>query len=364
MRNLARLRQTLSSRLKSTTLFTRIAVGNAAVIIFGAVAGTLLTRHLTDAAADIWLIFLFASIGISISVVVNFWIIHAALSPLKDLRQIVDGIQEGTKGVDDLILTNPDPDLELLASALGSLIKQLEASNRWLRTLSKRTINAQEEERKRIARSLHDDTGQALSMLIINLERLENRLSDDEAEIKNQINNARKLGSGILDELRKIISGLRPSILDDLGLISAIRWYARTNLEQAGINVIFDVPDEELKLPGVLKTTLFRITQEALSNIIRHAQAQNAVIRLTKNEKQVYLLIEDDGKGFDIQKILDAATKEHHWGLVGIQERVDLVGGEFRITPGPRGGTRMEILAPIIFSSEFVDGKNSYTISR
>jgi two-component system sensor histidine kinase UhpB len=355
MRDLARLRQTLSSRLRSTTLFTRIAVGNAVVIIFGAIAGTLLTRHLTDVAADIWLIFIFATIGLSISVAVNFWIIHAALTPLKDLRQIVDGIQAGTKGVDDLKLTNPDPDLELLASALGSLITQLEASNRWLRTLSKRTINAQEEERKRIARSLHDDTGQALSMLIINLERLEHLLSHN-AELKDQVSNAHKLAAGILDELRKIISGLRPSILDDLGLISAIRWYARTNLEQAGINIVIDAPDEEFNLPGVLKTTLFRITQEAVSNIIRHSQAQNAMISLTKNEKQVYLFIEDDGKGFDIQKVLDGATKEHHWGLVGIQERVDLVGGEFRVKAAHRSGTRMEVTAPIIPRSELVDG--------
>jgi signal transduction histidine kinase len=193
-------------------------------------------------------------------------------------------------------------------------------------------------------------------MLIINLERLENRLSQDDAELKDQVSNAHKLAARILDELRKIISGLRPSILDDLGLISAIRWYARTNLEQAGINVIIDAPDEEFKLPGFLKTTLFRITQEAVSNIIRHSRAQNAMISMTKNEKQVYLLIEDDGKGFDIQKVLDAATKEHHWGLVGIQERLDIVGGEFQVKAAPRGGTRMEVTAPIISRSELVDG--------
>lgn len=351
-----RVRFLLSSRLRSTSLFTRIAIGNAVVIVFGAIAGTLLTRHLTDVAADFWLIVLFATLGIALSVAVNFWIIRAALKPLHELRQMVENIQSGTSTVESLVLTNPDPDLELLAAALSSLIRQLDTSNRWLRMLSERAINAQEEERKRIARSLHDDTGQALSMLIINLERLENRITENNADLKVQVSKARRLAVSILNELRKIISGLRPSILDDLGLIPAIRWYARTNLEHAGINVLIDAPDEEIDLPGVLKTTLFRITQEAVSNIIRHSQACNAAISLTNNEKQVYLVIEDDGQGFNMQRALREATEEHHWGLIGIQERVDLVGGEFRVTPGPGGGTRLEVSAPLVLRRELVDG--------
>jgi two-component system, NarL family, sensor histidine kinase UhpB len=347
-----RIRQRINDRLRSTTLFTRIALGNAIVIVFGAIAGTLLTRHLTDVAADIWLIIFFATLGIWLSVVVNFWIIRTALKPLHELRRIVEGIQVGSASVEQLNLTNPDPDIELLATALSSLITQLESSNQRLRALSERAIHVQEEERKRIARSLHDDTGQALSTLIFNLERLENRFHESESEMRDQVGNARKLAANMLNELRKVISGLRPSVLDDLGLIPAIRWYARTNLEGAGVNVTIDAREEGFELPGGLSTTLFRISQEAVANIIRHAQAKNVLISLKKNEKQVYLVIKDDGRGFDPSQALDEATRVQHWGLLGIQERADLIGGEFRISSAPAGGSLLEVIFPIEPSNE------------
>lgn len=342
--------------LRSTSLFTRIAIGNAIVIVIGAIAGTLLTRHLTDVAADFWLITLFATLGIILSVAMNFWIIRKALKPLNELRGIVDGIQTGSASIEQLHLTNPDPDIELLAEALASLIKQIETSNQRLRALSENAIDAQEDERKRIARSLHDDTGQALSMLIINLERLENRLSDDESGLSDQVAGARKLAANTLNELRKIISGLRPSILDDLGLVPAIRWYARTNLEGGGVKVEFDAPEEGFELPGGVRTTLFRIAQEAVSNILRHAKAAHVWIKLQKNEKQVYLSITDDGQGFDSARAMDEAADAQHWGLVGIQERVDLIGGEFRISSATGKGTHLEISIPLNSQSEIADG--------
>jgi two-component system, NarL family, sensor histidine kinase UhpB len=356
MTGTTQIRQRIEDRLKSTTLFTRIAIGNAVVIVVGAIAGTLLTRHLTDVAADIWLIILFAALGIGLSVAVNFWLIRTALRPLDELRSIVYGIQQGSATVEELKLTNPDPDIELLAAAMGSLIKQLESSNLRLRALSERAIHVQEEERKRIARSLHDDTGQALSTLIIKLERLENRLPGNEPDLKDQVSSAGKLASGTLNELRKVITGLRPSILDDLGLIPAMRWYARTNLEAAGVNVTMDAEEEGSELPGSLSTTLFRITQEAVNNIIRHAQAKNVQLCLKRNEKHVYLQIKDDGVGFDPSKEFDEATKLQHWGLIGIRERADLIGGDFRISSIPPDGTLMEVIIPLEPKSEIEDG--------
>jgi two-component system sensor histidine kinase UhpB len=356
MSGATRIRQRFFDLLRSTSLFTRIALGNAIVIVIGAVAGTLLTRHLTDAAADIWLITLFATLGILLSVAVNFWIIRTALKPLHELRSLVGEIQTGIATIDQLQLTNPDPDIDLLAAALVSLIKQIEKSNQSLRALSENAINAQEDERKRIARSLHDDTGQALSMLIINLERLENRLSNDELEVKDQVSKTRNLAANTLNELRKIISGLRPSILDDLGLVPAIRWYARSNLEGAGVKVMIDAPEEGFELSGGLRTTLFRISQEAIGNILRHAQAHNVWLKLQKNEKQVYLSIKDDGQGFNPSNVLSEATKAQHWGLIGIQERVDLIGGEFRISSQAGEGSHLEIIIPLNSNHEIEDG--------
>ena len=180
----------------------------------------------------------------------------------------------------------------------NSLITQLEASNQQLRILSEQAINAQEEERKRIARSLHDDTGQSLSTLLINLERLEKHIPADNNELVTRLSSIRQMAANSLDGLRSIIYDLRPAILDDLGLLPAIRWYARTNLEEAGIQAELNFPDELPSLPPRLTTTLFRIAQEGVNNIIRHSQARTAVITLGVGENEVYLQIKDDGHGF------------------------------------------------------------------
>ena len=231
------------------SIFQRIAIGNSIIIVIGAVAGTLITRHLAIEAADLGLIALFATIGILLSLAINSWLISRALRPLRELRQMVDEIQT-VKPVDSkLLLQKSDPDICQLSAALDALVSQLEKRNRQLRALSEQVINAQEEERKRIALSLHDDTGQALSMLIINLERLENRLPDDRLELQKKLAASRQLASHALQELMKIVRDLRPTILDNLGLVPAIRWYARSNLE-AGWHPCRDRCDRRWRIPA------------------------------------------------------------------------------------------------------------------
>ncbi len=339
----SRLRQ----RLLSISIFTRIAIGNSLIIVLGAVGGTLITRHLTGEAADAWLIFFFALVGVTTSVLVNFFIVKAALDPLHQLRRFVDHLQSGKASISQLALKNPDPDIHQLATALSSLILKLEDTNNQLRRLSEQVINAQEEERKRIARSLHDDTGQALSMLIIDLERLENRIPQEPLELHTRLSKARQLATDTLNELRKTVHGLRPTILDDLGLIPAIRWYARSNLEEAGIQVEVDTPINPSSIPPRLSTTLFRIAQEAINNIVRHSQAQKAVITLSYNNGKICLQIEDDGRGFDTTQSPKEAMRMQHWGLIGIQERAELVGGTFKISSEPDHGTHLEVTVPL-----------------
>ena len=362
---LSRLRKRILS-LKGAYLclpiFYRITLGNSLIIILGAIGGTLLTRHLAGRAADLWLIILFASIGITLIVLINGWIIRTALRPLHELRAAVDQLQAGQVSIDAHLLQGTDPDIQQLALSLDAMVKQLEERNLKLRALSKRAINAQEEERKRIARSLHDDTSQALSMLIINLERLENRLPDRYAPLRDlwpraeqegvvdlqaELSSARQLAMNTLKELRKVIYGLRPTMLDDLGLLPAIRWYARSHLEGAGVRVEFQTPDEILPLSSELKTTLFRIAQEAINNIARHAQAQSAVIRLSQNGQKIYLQVEDDGQGFDVAQTSGQALRLQRLGLLGIQERAELVGGEVTVASRPGQGTRLQISVPL-----------------
>jgi two-component system sensor histidine kinase UhpB len=344
--------------ISNTSLYTRIAIGNSVIIIIGAVGGTIITHFFTERGIELLSILLLALAGITVSVLLNLWIVRTALHPLFELRQFVDGFDLVETSQPGLALTNPDPETDLLAASLSTLIEQLERSNHQLRLLSKRAINAQEEERKRIARHLHDETAQSLSSLIINLERLEKRFPEDEQGFKTQLNAARQLSSSILAELRNIIHGLRPAILDDLGLIPAIRWYARSNLERAGIKVDIQAPDEPLSLPPDLKTTLFRIAQEGINNIVRHSGASSAKINLGSDKNEIYLWLQDDGSGFQVAQNQREAIRMRHWGLVGIQERVDLVNGRFSVISDPQKGSRIEVYIPLPENEEVFDGQN------
>lgn len=343
------------TRLKRTPIFYRIAIGNAVIIAVGALLGTFLTRFLANITTTLWHFVLFASIGILVSVALSFFIIQASLRPLRQLRQIVNSIQAGQAGVAQLSLGETDPDIQHLTTALNSLITQLETSNQQSRLLSERAINAQEEERKRIARSLHDDTGQSLSTLIINLERLENHLPAQAVELKDRLKSIREMASESLACLRSIIYDLRPAILDDLGLLPSIRWYARTNLEEAGIQVKLEFPDELPALPQTLTTTLFRIVQEGVTNVIRHSQAKNVCIALGLRANDVYLRIDDDGRGFETARMGDEAFYQQHWGLVGMQERIELVGGTLSIRSDPAHGTTLLANAPIMKETAGID---------
>jgi two-component system sensor histidine kinase UhpB len=341
------------TRLSRLSLFRRIVIGNAVIIVFGAVIGTLVTRHLAQQAADWWLITLFAAGGIALSLLVNFWIVGAALNPLRDLGRLAKHLQSGDPTVE---LKNPDPYTTRMANTLRSLFLQLEERNRELRALSERAINAQEEERRAIAQSLHDDTGQALSMLIIHLDRIDERIQPRQKELKQQVADARDLAANALTELRRILSGLRPAILDDLGLVPAIRWFARSNLEKVGICVVVKAPGIPLELSPAITTTLFRIVQEAVSNIVRHAGAGSVTIVLQLNGGIVQLRIEDDGRGFDPGHASRDAVELQRLGLLGIRERAELLGGQIQIESAPEKGTRLQVSIPLGGTG----GENSY----
>jgi two-component system sensor histidine kinase UhpB len=338
---------TLRARLSRLTLFQRIAIGNALIIIFGAVFGTLITRHLAQQAADWWLILLFASGGVLLSLTLNFFIVLAALRPLSDLGRLAKRLQSGEVSDQPAQLRNPDPYTSRMADTLQSLFLQLEERNRELRALSERTITAQEQERRDIAQGLHDDTGQALSMLIIQLDRLDERLPGGNPELKKHVAETRHLAANALTELRRILAGLHPAILDDLGLGPAIRWYARTHLEGAGLHVVVKTPNRPLELPPPITATLFRIVQEAGANILHHASAKSATVILGVGAGQVELRVEDDGRGFDPQRASRDAVELQKLGLLGIRERAELLGGQVRIESAPGKGTRLGVTIPL-----------------
>jgi two-component system sensor histidine kinase UhpB len=344
MRTIARKSQSIFNQLQSLSIYQKIAIGNSIIIIAGAIGGTLLTRHLTDRAADFSLIVLFASIGILLSMLINFLMLNSALRPLRELGRLADLLSLENTYLPSKVLET-DPDIARLAKTLDSLIHQLEQRNVQLRALSERAINAQEEERQRIARSLHDDTGQAISTILFKLESLETQLPQGD-RCAEELSKTRDLASATLKELKKIISDLRPSVLDDLGLVPAIRWYARSNLESAGISLDFQAPESIDQIPPEITTTLFRISQEAINNIVKHSQAKKVNICLLQENDRIIVRIDDHGIGFIPAKNGQATASPQHWGLTGIKERVELVGGEVEISSAPGKGTQIHVSVP------------------
>ncbi|MEJ2597993.1 MAG: sensor histidine kinase [Anaerolineales bacterium] len=319
---------------------------NSVIIVIGAIIGTLLTRHLT-LVGNLWLTPLLLSLGILLLLLVNYRIIKTSLHPLRDFRDAVDRVKNGQTTLLETPSMRSDPDIHQLVLSVNSMLARLELRTKQLQALSERIITAQEEERRRIARSLHDDTSQTVSTLLMQLERLENELPEGREDLRIRLADAHRLVSNMLEDLRKNIWDLRPTILDDLGLIPAIRWYARMRLQEIGIQLNFEL-GENIRLEPYLETMLFRITQEALTNILRHAEAKMVTIRLRWENDRVCLDIEDDGRGFDVEQTAGEALSRKQLGLLGIQERVSLVGGHAVVESSPGHGAHLHVSVPLL----------------
>jgi signal transduction histidine kinase len=220
--------------------------------------------------------------------------------------------------------------------------------------LLERLISAQEEERRRIARELHDEAGQALTMMMMDLARAADALPEGATEAREKLTQSRALAAQTLAELRKMIYDLRPEVLDQLGLVPAMRSYVRSRLEAENVKtrLRFVGLDQERLSPEV-EITLFRIVQEAVTNIIRHSGASEVDIEVVRKGSIVTATVSDDGKGFDAEAALQAPES---WGLRGIRERVAVVGGELSIESGPGRGTRIRISIPVPDEQEFANG--------
>jgi signal transduction histidine kinase len=210
-------------------------------------------------------------------------------------------------------------------------------------SLLRMVITAQEDERKRIARELHDDTSQNLAVLVMGLESAIQALRAGGSPPR--LEEVKALAVHALEEVHRLIFDLRPSVLDDLGLFSAIRWYAERHLGARGISVRCELAEQEPKLPPAYEIALFRMCQEAMNNVVRHAQAESVLVQVEVEDGVLRIEIEDDGRGFDVAA--GPARDRAHWGLLGISERAEILGGTARIDSSPGDGTRVEIRVPL-----------------
>jgi PAS domain S-box-containing protein len=209
-----------------------------------------------------------------------------------------------------------------------------------IRMLFGHVVSAQEDERRRIARELHDDTAQSLASLLVGLRSLED--AESVAESRAAARDLRALTARALDEVQRIARGLRPSVLDDLGLGEALERMA-ADASRNGIAVTIRAICSKPRLPDAVETTLYRIAQEALSNTQKHAAARSLSILLTETPSRVQLIVEDDGRGFNVERRPPAG----HFGLVGMQERAALLGGSVSFESSIGCGTRVYVTIPL-----------------
>jgi signal transduction histidine kinase len=285
--------------------------------------------------------------------------------PLKAKEKVV-GVMNiashlaGKFALDDMYLLNS------IACQLGTAIEQaklytqLSEGRERYQMLLRQALNIQEQERKRIARELHDETSQQLTALTLNLQAVNEMIemgSFKDAEIKEILKKAQSIAVHAGTEVSKLIRELRPTLLDTLGLPAAIHHLAEANFNSQGINASTEFRGMERRLPAESELALFRIIQEAMSNTLRHSGAKNATVKIECDADKCILHVEDDGKGFDVSEITSIDRRGRGAGLFGMKERVKLAGGICSIDSQPGKGTKITAKIPIIRSSVDAEDK-------
>lgn len=268
--------------------------------------------------------------------------VHALLRATRQLREgdlhARTGLSQGLEELEQLVIAFDD-----MAEALEHREVERQRTEQTLQHLSRRILEAQEGERRAIARELHDELGQALQALKINLQTAQRAPQTISQRLEESIG----IVDRTLQQVRNLSLDLRPSLLDDLGLIAALEWYIERHTQRTGIVGHFVADPPDLRLSSTIETTCFRVTQEALTNVARYAQARNVWIELGKREGRLQLRIRDDGVGFDAQAAQARAAQGTSFGLLGMRERVELVGGSFAVISAPGRGTEIRANFPL-----------------
>jgi signal transduction histidine kinase len=206
-------------------------------------------------------------------------------------------------------------------------------------------MSAQERERKKVSRELHDGIGQQLSVVKMNLEMIDQRKG--RKAFSEDINGAVILVNESIQELKKLSTDVRPSILDDLGLVSALKGYIEKCRRSTGISIIFNENINGGRLPTSVETNIYRVAQEAISNALKHSKADTLKITMRNENSELFFSIEDNGKGFEPEKYLKPRVDDNCLGIISMQERVALMDGDFHIKSEIGKGTIIEIRIPV-----------------
>jgi signal transduction histidine kinase len=226
--------------------------------------------------------------------------------------------------------------------------EKLHESNDKLQHLSHRLVESQETERRHIARELHDEVGQTLTVAEMNLQVL---LQSSRSAPNGRLKESLQAVERVLEQVRDLSLNLRPSMLDDLGLVPAVRWYANRQASLAGLQAEIRVDPMESRLDPVIETACFRVAQEALTNVVRHARARTVAIEMRQQDGRLHLFVRDDGVGFDVAALREQAVLGASLGLLSMEERATLADGGFECKSARAQGTEIHAWFPLNWRS-------------
>lgn len=325
-----------------TTLFTKVLLANAMIVLTGTLAVVYLHRTIlapgqTSLQVEAALIL----VGLAVTFGINWAILRFAFQPLFVLQSTLERIRQGDYSA-RVPNVEGDPDIAKVTATANEMLDRLEE---YRQDMARVMLKGMEEERKRLARELHDETCQSLTSVIVNLEAVCQQLPED-SPTAQRLKMTQEVARATLDDTRRFMFDLRPSVLDDLGLIPAIRWYISQRVLPVGIQADFQSSGLEERLAEEQETALFRIVQESITNAVKHGRARRIQVSLSRTGDRVKAVVRDDGNGFDLEK-LHRGEIHSGMGLYGMYERARLVGGSIQIDSAPGRGTTMRVMVPV-----------------
>jgi two-component system sensor histidine kinase UhpB len=328
-------------------LFYKVLIANVAIVLFGAIAGTYVTATTfqdVDFPSRFELVLIYVSIGVLLSVTVNYLVLRAAFQPLDSLEKLADAVRKGDLSARAHPMPLSDPQIARLVDTFNDTLDELERDQGQLRELAMQVIEAQEGERKRIARELHDDTAQVLFAQLLSVTALK---SSPYEIVRETAERLETLTVEAIEGVRRLALELRPPALDDLGLREAVGELAQRFSESTGMNVEFDVSGSRDRLSPEVELVLYRVAQEAMTNVAKHSGATSARITLHRMDDRVDLTVDDNGMGFVPADSMQRDERGLGLGLFGMMERASLVGGSLAIRQLVPSGTRIAASIPI-----------------
>lgn len=344
----------LARRILGISLFYKVLIANSALVVLGALAGTAITldvarfRTANNVTLYVALTGLFLVAGVALSVALNALVLRAALGPLNRLGDVVRRVGEGDLSVRAQPTRLADVEIARIAATLNVMLDNVQRYEDQVRDLSGALIRAQEDERQRIARELHDDTGQVLTLLLIRLKLLE---SQPGAEgVRSEIEELRGLIASAIDQVRRLALNLRPPTIDQLGLLPALRSLVTTFSQSTGQQVTLELPRAPITLARERTLAVYRVVQEALTNAAKHARAEHISVKIARDGDWMVATVHDDGRGYTPETFSGRHRQPGGGagvGLFGMEERARLAGGSLELRAAPGKGATVTLRVPL-----------------